>query len=75
RERLSTVDQQTIIIDVLANQQSFTVDKEDVINSTSRQMNHLGIDSFNHNHLLVADVMTFKCCNTQVCSYRDYNIQ
>ncbi|TNN11257.1 hypothetical protein EWB00_004733, partial [Schistosoma japonicum] len=40
RERLSTVDQQTIVIDVLAEQKSLTVDKEIVINSTSRQMDH-----------------------------------
>ncbi|TNN12174.1 putative spectrin beta chain [Schistosoma japonicum] len=38
--RLSTVDQQTNVIDVLAKQQLFTVDKEIVINSTSRQMDH-----------------------------------
>ncbi|KAH8872861.1 Spectrin beta chain [Schistosoma japonicum] len=41
RERLSTVDQQTIVIDVLAEQKSFRVDKEIVINSTSRQMDHV----------------------------------
>ncbi|KAH8872872.1 spectrin beta chain [Schistosoma japonicum] len=41
RERLSTVDQQTIVIDVLREQKSLTVDKEIVINSTSRQMDHV----------------------------------
>ncbi|KAH8874874.1 spectrin beta chain [Schistosoma japonicum] len=41
RERLSTVDQQTIVIDVLAEQKSFTVDKEFVINSTSKQIDHV----------------------------------
>ncbi|KAH8848980.1 Spectrin beta chain [Schistosoma japonicum] len=75
RERLSTVDRHTIAVDVLTEQKSLTVDKEIVINSTSRQMDHLGIDSFNHNHLLVADVMTTKCYNTQVCCYRNYNVQ
>ncbi|KAH8848732.1 Spectrin beta chain [Schistosoma japonicum] len=56
--------QQSIVTDVLAGQKPFTVDK-DVINSTLIQMDHLGIDSYNHNHLLVADVMTIKCYNTQ----------
>ncbi|KAH8869690.1 spectrin beta chain [Schistosoma japonicum] len=37
-KRLST---QSIVIDVLAKQRSFTVDKEDVINSTLRQMDHV----------------------------------
>ncbi|KAH8872866.1 spectrin beta chain [Schistosoma japonicum] len=40
RGRLSTVDQQTIVIDVLTEQKSLTVDKQIVINSTSRQMDH-----------------------------------
>ncbi|KAH8855950.1 spectrin beta chain [Schistosoma japonicum] len=40
RERISTFDQQTIVIDVLTEQKSLTVDKENVINSTSRQMGH-----------------------------------
>ncbi|KAH8869693.1 spectrin beta chain [Schistosoma japonicum] len=37
-KRLST---QSIVIDVLAEQKAFTVDKEDVINSTLRQMDHV----------------------------------
>ncbi|KAH8848937.1 spectrin beta chain [Schistosoma japonicum] len=51
RERLSTVDQQTIVIDVLTEQKSLTVDKQIVINSTSRQMDHHD----NHSITLIAN--------------------
>ncbi|KAH8869698.1 Spectrin beta chain [Schistosoma japonicum] len=40
-ERLFTVDQQSIVIDVLAEQKAFTVDEKDDINSTLRQMDHV----------------------------------
>ncbi|TNN06573.1 Spectrin beta chain, non-erythrocytic 1, partial [Schistosoma japonicum] len=41
REQLSTVDEQTIVTDLLTEQKSLTVDKEIVINSTLRQMDHI----------------------------------
>ncbi|KAH8848729.1 Spectrin beta chain [Schistosoma japonicum] len=65
RNKLLNENKKSIVTDVLARQKPFTVDKEDDINSILRQTDHYLLDSFNHNHLLVADVMTIRCDNTQ----------